>query len=286
MELAVHVRNLDGLARAGDLPHGWATGEGGLGGVSRVYVGDEFCFHRLPNLAAFKALLRAADAHGYGLTLLTPVLTDPQMAGAAPLFAHLGARRPDTEVVFNDWGVMTLLREEFGLKNLSAGRVLNKGFKDPRLGDAASIAAISPEARELLNSGTFHDAGFQRRMQALQVRRLEYDLPPYADDSGIACGALPTAVYFPFGCVTSGRVCWMAGFGRPLREKFVPAKVCARPCSTVVLKLASPGFELPVFQNGNTVFYRYDNARLSRLFAQARSQGLRLVYQGEAMGIP
>jgi hypothetical protein len=123
-------------------------------------------------------------------------------------------------------------------------------------------------------------------LQAMQVRRLEYDLPPYAEDSGIACGALPTAVYFPFGCVTSGRVCWMAGFGRPPREKFVPPKVCARRCNTVVLKLASPEFGLPVFQNGNTVFYRYGNGRLPRLFAQARSQGLRLVYQGQAMGIP
>lgn len=285
MELAVHVRNLDQLAHARDLAHGWA-GEGGGADVSRIYIGDEFCFHRLPGLADLEAFLRAAEAGGYGLTLLTPVLTDPQIERVSPLFDHLGACRLETEVVFNDWGVMTLLRERFGLKNLSAGRVLNKGFKDPRLGDAARIAAISPEARELLNAGTFHDAGFQRRMQRLQVRRLEYDLPPYADDSGIAFGALPATVYFPFGCVTSGRVCWMAGFGRPAREKFVPAAACVRRCNTVALRLASPDFALSVFQNGNTVFYRYRDATLALLFAKARAEGLRLVDQGGAMGIP
>jgi len=285
LELAVHVRDLDGLAGARDLACGWA-GAGGDAVVSRIYIGDEFCFHRLPGLADLKALLRAAEAGGYGLTLLTPVLTDPQMVGAAPLFAHLGAHRPDTEVVFNDWGVMTLLRERFELTNLAAGRVLNKGFKDPRLADAARIAAISPEARELLNADTFHDAGFQQRMRRLQVRRLEYDLPPYGDDADIGCGLMPAAVYFPLGAITSGRVCWMAGFGRPAREKFVPAKVCARRCNARALKLASPDFALPVFQNGNTIFYRYSDARLSRLGARARAEKVRLVYQGAAMGIP
>jgi hypothetical protein len=123
-------------------------------------------------------------------------------------------------------------------------------------------------------------------MRELKVSRLEHDLPPYGDDYDIGFAALPAAVYFPFGYITSGRVCWMAGFGRPARDKFVPVAACARRCNAVTLKLKSPDFAFPVFQNGNTVFYRYSAAMLSMLFAKARRNPLRLVYQGWAMGMP
>lgn len=291
MELAIHVRNLHQAQRVRHFPDRWGDPEGGgtaelATAISRIYIGDEFCPHRLPRLEDLKALLQLAEGKGYGVTLLTPVLTDPQIERVSPLFDHLSRLRPETEVVFNDWGVMTLLGKRFGLENLSAGRVLNKGFKDPRLADAEHLARISPEARELLNTDTFHDPSFQERMQQLQVRRLEHDLPPYGDEYDIGFGALPAAVYFPFGVITGGRVCWMAGFGRPARDKFVPVAACARRCNSVALKLESPDFALPVFQNGNTVFYRYSDTRLSALFAEARRSPLRLVYQGWAMGMP
>lgn len=49
-----------------------------------------------------------------------------------PLFDYLNTCHSSAEVVFNDWGVMGLLKANYPVLKLSAGRLLNKGFKDPR----------------------------------------------------------------------------------------------------------------------------------------------------------
>jgi hypothetical protein len=75
---------------------------------------------------------------------------------------------PDVDVVFNDWGVMGLLNSNFPAFKLSAGRLLNKGFKDPRLQPEASrIAGPQAGADALLSGSTFDGHGFKNIWQPL-----------------------------------------------------------------------------------------------------------------------
>jgi len=270
----------------------------------RIYVGDEFCSNRLPMLTEMEQFSDFAEEKNLSITLLTPVLTDDGIEKCSPLFEYLKERHPMAEVVVNDLGVLFYVRKNYPLFRLAAGRLFNKGFKDPRLSDtneaysipSAGSVTFSGEAKELLSDCTFDHAEFQEKIAALSVIRLERDLMPYS--GGIAFGSnfgqtepaesrdfgLKTSVYFPFGYVTTGRICWTASFRQPPEKRFVPPGQCSRPCDTLTMKLENKRFSFPMIQNGNTIFYLYSQDMLNSLMKKAEHENLRLVWQGLVFG--
>lgn len=250
----------------------------------RVYLGDEFCAARMPSLARMQRLADAAAACGCAITLLTPVLSDDEIDRNAPLFKHLARHFPGTEVVFNDWGVMADLKANCPSLVLSAGRILDKGFKDPRLPRDNGSRKNTGPADALLASATFDGGPIREQLSTLGIRRRERDLLPYRPHLPARAKGIETSLYFPFGFVTSGRVCWSATFADGQGGRFVPPAQCSRPCRQMLLELTHPGFGFRLFQSGNTIFYRYPRAHLVALLTDARQTGQRLVYQGFGMG--
>jgi len=307
MELAVHwrkapsaeeaSRTLDSLsALLGRHPRSSEDEHGGPLRIHRFYMGDEFCARRAFSSFPPDDFLRLAEKEGAELALLTPVLADPELEGAVPLLERLARERPRTEVVVNDWGVLSFLRENFPSFPLSAGRLLDKGFKDPRLPEALSLADISPEALQLLETSAFDDDAFRQLLRRMGVRRLERDFLPYAGKPPEPHPQWEASVYFPYGVVTTGRACWTAAFGASPSPPFVPGAPCSRPCRSWSLRLSHPSFRFRIFQNGNTVFYEYSSDMLKDLvvpfdekeagdFADA-IRPPRLVYQGAALRLP
>ena len=246
----------------------------------RIYVGNEFCIHRLPHIDELDAVCRSANAISGGLTLLTPPLTDEGMEKCAAVFEYFKENAPQAEVVVNDWGVLLFLQQRYPLFRLSLGRLLNKGFKDPRLRDPKEASQFSAETAELFNTCTFDANEFAEKMQELKVKRLERDLLPYGEAEVPDHGGLESSVYFPFGYVSTGRLCWMASFNASAAIKYSIAGGCRQPCNTMSLKLNQAGTNLQLFQAGNTIFYLYAPSKLAALVKQAKAQNLRLVYQG------
>jgi hypothetical protein len=286
-----HVRELDHLAEIPDhLQAFYRTDESArahpqstlsIGPCTRIYVGDEFCVARMPTLPTLKRLAESASAMGLALTLLTPVMTDVDIPRMVPLFDYLNTHHPGAEVVFNDWGVMGLLKSDFPAFKLSAGRLLNKGFKDPRLQPEASrIADRQAGADALLTGSTLDGQWIQEHLTALDIHHCEQDLLPYRSDTAVKDSLLETAIYFPFGYITTGRTCWVASFDQPAGEQFIPPARCSRPCCQGMLELKSEKFSFRIFQSGNTIFYLYPRQALDRLIAATAKEGARLIYQG------
>jgi len=294
MQLACHIRHVRQLDRLAEIPDHLQTFYGANGSASahpkgtlsigpctRIYVGDEFCVARMPTLPTLKRLAESASAIGFALTLLTPVMTDVDIPRIAPLFDYLNTCHPSAEVVFNDWGVMGLLKSNFPALALSAGRLLNKGFKDPRLQpEASSIADPQAGADVLLNGSTFDGQWIQEHLAALDIHHCEQDLLPYRSDTAVNDSPLETAIYFPFGYITTGRTCWVASFDQPSDEHFIPPARCSRPCRHGMLELKSEKFSFRIFQSGNTIFYLYPWQTLDRLIETTAKEGTRLIYQG------
>lgn len=294
MELACHIRHPNQLAHLAEMPKQLKQfyppdDTGALPSsirslstaCTRIYVGDEFCVARLPSLSQLKQFGETALKAEHELTLLTPVMTDMQIEHAAALFNYLDEKLPGTEVVFNDWGVMAYVAATFSSLKLSAGRILNRGFKDPRLKTPTGPAdRIDTHLTALLNGSTFDGPWIRDQLSALHIGRCEQDLFPYRTHPVTGGDGLETSIYFPFGYVTSGRICWMATFGQPADNHFTPPDHCSRPCAGTLLELNSPQFVFRIFQSGNTIFYLYPPDRLDSLLATANTQGLRLVYQG------
>ena len=117
--------------------------------VQRVYAGDEFCVHRMPEPEVLEGISRSARSKGWPITLLTPPVTDEGLERCSRLFRFLEQAAPGTEVVVNDWGLLCLLKDNYPSLPAAAGRLLNKGFKDPRLADPDGAAEISENNRLL-----------------------------------------------------------------------------------------------------------------------------------------
>jgi hypothetical protein len=292
MELAVHLRNPSHAHVLNDLPGHLSILYGekavkGLDGAAwgghrsvRLYIGDEFCIHRLPNPVEFDTLCQLAKGGNRALTFLTPPLTDAGIDRFAPLFDILKDMDPGTEVVVNDWGVLLFLKEKYPSFQLSVGRLLNKGFKDPRLTSPDEALTFSAETAELFNTCTFDAVEFPAKMQQLNIKRLERDLLPFGEPEIKRHGELQTSVYFPFGYITTGRVCWMSSFHTVPGKKFSISNGCHRTCQKISLKLNHAKTDLHLYQTGNTIFYLYAPSKLAALVKQAETQKLRLVYQG------
>lgn len=292
MELAVHLRDLTHAQALNGLPGHLSIlyGEKAFKGLDlsawvdqsslRLYIGDEFCAHRLPNLDELDAFCRLADAKTGGLTFLTPPLSDEGIEKCSPLFNFLKENDPRTELVVNDWGVLFFLKQNYPFFQLSLGRLLNKGFKDPRLMNPDEASEFSAETAELFNRCTFDSIEFLAKMRELKVKRLERDLLPFGEPEIKQSGGLEVCVYFPFGYVTTGRVCWMRSFGASAGRKFSISNGCRQACNKISLKLNHAKTNLQLFQAGNTIFYLYAPTKLTALIKRAKTQKLRLIYQG------
>ncbi len=244
--------------------------------ITRIYVGDEFCANRLPSPDRILRFRRWAEEAGVGITLLTPILSDAAIQACTPLLDALFRKDPAAEVVVNDWGVLRFLMDRYRGFRIAAGRLLDKGFKDPR----SPGNPVGGEGDELFSGGTFDHTPIREVMDRLGVCRLERDLLPGRCETGASDDRFGLSIYYPYGYFTTGRICWPAS----VRQRFVPGGTCDHVCQTLSMGLAHPDFTLPVFQNGNTLYYRYSSDMLSRFWRIAKSRPLRLVFQGWAMG--
>ncbi len=250
--------------------------------IYRLYIGDEFCFHRLPSLKEIREFSRFSQNHTAGLTFLTPPMTDRHLEKCAPLFACLENDCPGAEVVTNDPGVLWHVRKKYPGLRLAAGRLFNKGFKDPRFVWPWDDASMSESMQNALNESTFRHRTFLEHLSSINVRRIEQDILPYG--SGISRGLsdMGVSVYFPFGVVTTGRLCQAESRKGKGREKFLIREDCLRPCTHQVLELVHERFQFRLFQNGNTIYYLYPAAVLNTVFTSVEGS-FRLVYQGFAL---
>lgn len=298
MELAVHLREPSQLeAWEGVRGHltalyGADTLERDLedellpASLRRIYVGDEFCQNRMVDPEGLDTFVHLAQTRSWAITLLTPPTTEEGLERFAPLLDRLDALQFESEVVVNDWGAMQFVRERYPSLPVSLGRLLNKGFKDPRLADAEAFARISEEAADLLNRCTFDSAGFREAMTRRGVHRLERDLLPHGAPRWEIPEGLGESAYFPFGYVTMGRVCWLASLEGKHSKKFSLTDTCRRTCRDMSLRLTDPPRNLELLQEGNAVFYRYPASLLLSFLSWAARRGLRCVYQGLAIGVP
>jgi hypothetical protein len=295
MELAIHIKDLDQTHTFGEIfthlkafyPPGVLQGQDWselMAATSmRVYIGDEFCIHRLPHIDELAGVCRLVSDQNEGLTFLTPPLTDEGLERSTPLFDFLKDNNPHAEVVVNDWGVLLFLQQYYPLLRLSLGRLLNKGFKDPRLTNPEEASGFSAETAELFNRCTFDSFEFLAKIRELDIMRLERDLLPYAEPEIQSLREVESSVYFPFGYISTGRVCWVASFKSTTDKKYAISDGCRRSCNKMSLNLNHAGTNLQLFQAGNTIFYLYAPSKLAALVKHAKTYNLRLVYQGLIM---
>lgn len=257
------------------------------GGVrfTRCAFGTEFCENLLPDRTALEVTRRAALDRGLQFTLLTPYVSDAGIAKLRELFRVLDG----DEVVFNDWGVLNILRCEFpGLRPVH-GRLLNKSLRDPRVMGAYASAPVDGAAQAAtlaaLQRSNLDNESYTRLLTRLGVGMVELDNLPQGMDLSFAANGLGVAVYFPFGFISTSRVCMAAGLHYRKADKFQPGAPCRHECQTHLVEYTytnSPfsNRDQKFYLKGNTYFYAHTEPMLEALLEQARGGRIsRLVFQ-------
>lgn len=251
----------------------------------RCVYGSEFCEHLTPSPKRLEAAIRAAGDQGMALTLVTPYVSDAGMDALRPLFRLLTEMGGRPEVVFNDWGVLNLLRREFPALTAVQGRLMNKSLRDPRVTGVYATSEAPGPALVSLRRSNLDCASYTDFLSGLGVTSIELDNLPQGVDLSFARDGLRASAYVPFGFISTSRICMAAGLHYEKRDKFQPGALCHHECQTHLLEYTYTNTpfgnrDQKFYLKGNTYFYHHTETMLRDLFEQART-GLisRMVFQ-------
>lgn len=238
--------------------------------------GNEFCEHLIPSPAALEAAISAARSRNLRFTFLTPYVSNAGIAELRPLLDLL-SKHEGSEVVFNDWGVLNLLRREYPSLIPVQGRLLNKSLRDPRVTTMYATAPAPPATLSVLQRSNLDCDSYTTFLSQLGVRMIEMDNLPQGNDLSFAENGISVAVSLPFGFISTSRICMAAGLHYRKPEKFQPGAPCRHECQTHLLEYTysnSPfaNRDQKFYLKGNTYFYAHSEAMLRALFEQARRE--------------
>ncbi len=236
--------------------------------ITRIHFGNEFCERLLPEMGILETAL--ADSR-FAVSLTLPALSDQGMKRVLPLLDSLPHGQ---EVIVNDWGALRLVRHSYPDLKPSAGRLLCKQIKDPRL-PSAEWAGLYP-------SGIFSDP-YAAFLMDYGISRMEVDMPPYAQAADLFDGKIRLSVHLGYGYVMKGRMCKIGSLNLPPAARFQPGHGCGRECLEYVEHTTRPTVsDLRSFQRGNTRFYAHDHDMWNAVRGAARAGRVdRLIIHGD-----
>lgn len=234
--------------------------------VSRVYFGTEFCQFLLPSLNEMEKAFTFILDRKLKVSFVTPIVTDYGVKRLTILLDYISKHYKETEIIFNDWGVLQLIKEQYPDLQCVAGRLIDKTLRDPRLSHNDYQNIFNEDGLKYLQHPSITSASYQRHLENNGITRVELDLLPQGID---IAQRLPfsLSVYIPFGHVTTGRQCMMRMLSLPEQEKFILNDKCSRGCKKYVqLMKKKQGtfigdlnelstYTVELFRKGNTVFY-------------------------------
>jgi hypothetical protein len=169
------------------------------------------------------------------------------------LLAGFAVNGWEPAVVFNDWGVLGLLRDRHPSLPRRAGRLMNRTLRDPRAYRDAPPGDVT------------HDASRYERLRrffsVLGVAAIETDVDlggGYLGDGPDAMGVgLSRALHLPFTFAASGRNCPLKAGLYPEGHGFSKALAdpCPAPCRGTPLPVRREDTALSHWRGGNTLFY-------------------------------
>lgn len=234
---------------------------------SRLYFGNEFCQNLLPTPKELESVLDFASSLDF--TLVTPYVTDEGLVKLESLFALAQRKRPDSEVVFNDWGVFNVLRQQYPSLTPVMGRLLNKMKRGPRL--MTVLDRIPAESREYFRSSNLSVPLFRRFLRDNGVKRVEFDNVLQGLDLDLK--GMELSLYMAFAYVTTSRFCLVNACDQPEKRELVGIFPCQRECRKYTFYLESKVMPVTMVRKGNTLFFKNEKYpeemnRVNRLVIQ------------------
>lgn len=217
------------------------------GPLRALYFGSEFCEALLPEEAEIRECCALAQEAGVEAVLLTPLLRPEGLRRLQGLLTALAGAGLAPAVVFNDWGVLRLLRAEHPGLILRAGRLLNRGLRDPRLADQEP----GGETQETTRGGQLRGL-----LQRSGVVAVETDADLEGSYLGDPAPGLQRVLHLPFSFVATGRNCLFKAEQHQDPKNFAQllSAGCQAPCRGRWHPVERADLERPLWRAGNTLF--------------------------------
>ncbi|MEE8338745.1 MAG: hypothetical protein V3R56_01300 [Xanthomonadales bacterium] len=236
--------------------------------LTALYFGTEFCQELIPGIKDAAAFCAHCAECGLEAVLLTPLVTHKGLTRLDRLFGDLTRRGMFPAIVFNDWGVLELLRKKHPSFPLRMGRLMNRGLRDPRL----DMQDSGPEGENIQRG-----AGIRKLASSLGVSAVESDADLEPGFLGGGADGLQRALHIPFTFAASGRNCLekaaatLAARGKITRGIFTQGlkSGCTAPCRGISRKENRQDTQKEMWRAGNTLFFKAPLEWISRHLALA-----------------
>jgi hypothetical protein len=216
----------------------------------------EFCERLLPSPSQLKKALDFTQKNHLAFTLVTPYVTESGLNKVDKLIRLISELEPESEIVFNDWGVFHLLREKNYPVKPVMGRLLNKMKRGPRIANLKEL--IPPTSLNYFMTPGVSIPEIQQFLLANAIARVEFDnLLQGLNLSGISSD-LHLSLYLPFAYITTTRFCFMSSSTSSEKMKIGVAP-CRKECQNYAFSLVNPVMTTPLIRKGNTIFFSNEN---------------------------
>lgn len=205
---------------------------------SIIYLGNEFCQNLIPPEEDIKKTIDFCERKNLGFVLVTPLLLEE---GRTTLSEKMKRLPPGTEVVFNDWGALNIIKTLGHVPVM--GRTLLKVRRDPEI-------AIENAGESFYKDCNITDASFRFFLRGQNIERVEID--NIEQGYRLKQKEIKTSLYYPFVFIATGRRC----IYRWVKEGKMFIDGCKiRYCAQNNLKANMNETNKEIYIKGNTHFY-------------------------------
>lgn len=143
--------------------------------VSRIYIGNEFCFARFPTKELLLRCLDKGYSEGCELTVVFPFIREEYVLKMEEVLVCLTQWQKKNgislELVFNDWGMLEYVRNLNADFQLVLGRLLNKKVKDTKFKYKWGIE----QHKSMMFENSINLEVYSNFLEGYGVKRLEFD---------------------------------------------------------------------------------------------------------------
>lgn len=199
--------------------------------VKGVYLGSDTCCHLMPGIRGLVEARKLCRERKQRLALLLPPVPQAALAYALTLLESYAA--DGGEVVVNDFGMLRQVQRFSGLRPV-LGRLLHKtrrnAFLD-RLDPAQTGLLPDQQAAQqmVLQESEYGLAAVRNLYRSQGVGRVGLDNRCYNLAFSQEKPRLHLDIYYPWGCLSVGRVCDIASLGNR-QHALTPQQECRRLC--------------------------------------------------------
>jgi hypothetical protein len=224
---------------------------------TRLYFGQEFCERLIPTEEQLEEVLSFVEKESLNFTFVTPYVTNHGLERLEDQIGFLGKKKPDAEIVFNDWGVFQFLREAWPGLTPVMGRLLNKMKRGTRIMNI--LDKVPRETRDFFQGSNLNVPAVGRFLKSRGISRVEFDNLLQGITLEGADKEIHKSLYMPFVFVSTTRFCLSANCDSPQKIDYVGIGACGRECQKYTFNLENPVMKLPLIRKGNAIFFLNEN---------------------------